>query len=123
MISFWITNKISNCLGQQLPAHPVAVPVHCPPEGLYTFPHPQACDQYYLCRNGTLTHEFCPNGLAHAEKAAVYEFCAHLWNVDCTGKTVRKLNQNNYYCSKAFFPKTIICFLKTNCFLNSTTNQ
>jgi len=63
-------------------------PLHCPPEGLYTFPHHKACDQYYLCRNGTVTHEFCPNGLLYSDHGAVYEFCAHQWNVDCKGKIV-----------------------------------
>jgi len=55
----------------------------CPHEGIYAYEHPKSCDQYYLCANGTLTHEFCPNGLAHAIDGAVYGFCAYQWKVDC----------------------------------------
>ncbi|CAG2116736.1 unnamed protein product, partial [Medioppia subpectinata] len=61
---------------------------HCPPEGIYAYEHPKACEQYYLCTNGTLTHEFCPNGLAHAIDGAVYGFCAYHWKVDCKDRTL-----------------------------------
>jgi hypothetical protein len=57
--------------------------VGCPPEGLYHYPHPEDCDKYYLCRNGTLTYEECPNGLLYQEHGAVFEFCAYNWNVEC----------------------------------------
>ncbi|KAI1279610.1 hypothetical protein HDE_14030 [Halotydeus destructor] len=39
--------------------------------------------RYYLCRNGTLTLEDCPNGLLYQEHGAVFEFCAYNWNVHC----------------------------------------
>ncbi|XP_054161173.1 protein obstructor-E-like [Oppia nitens] len=60
--------------------------LHCPPEGIYAYEHPKACDQYFLCTNGSLTHEFCPNGLAHAIDGAVYGFCTYNWKVDCKDK-------------------------------------
>jgi hypothetical protein len=66
----------------------IAAQLHCPPEGIYAAPHPKACDQYYLCTNGSLTHEFCPNGLMHSLSGAVYGFCAHQWNVNCEGKLI-----------------------------------
>lgn len=62
----------------------------CPPEGLYSGAHETDCDKYYLCTNGTLTLEECPNGLAYAVQGAVYNFCAFLKNVNCEGKQVRK---------------------------------
>jgi len=62
-----------------------SAPSRCPPEGVLTFPHPTACDQYYLCANGTLSEQYCPNGLLYAESGSVYEFCTYQWNVDCKG--------------------------------------
>jgi hypothetical protein len=75
---------------------------HCPPEGIYAYEHPKACEQYYLCTNGTLTHEFCPNGLAHAIDGAVYGFCAHQWKVDCKDRLLRMFHSfiqimHNFY--------------------------
>ena len=72
---------------------------HCPPEGLAHFPDEKYCDRYFLCKNGTLTEEVCPNGLLYQEHGAVFDFCAHNWNVDCHGKEARKLslvNCNSY---------------------------
>lgn len=78
------------------------IPLSCPPEGVFGYPHPKACDEYFQCTNGTLTHEYCPNGLLFtAETGHVVGFCAYNWNVDCKDKTLRtfsmsfKLNGSN----------------------------
>ncbi|XP_015788706.1 protein obstructor-E [Tetranychus urticae] len=60
--------------------------IQCPGEGLYTAAHQTDCDKYYLCRNGTLTLENCPNGLLYGVQGAVYEFCVHNWKIDCQGR-------------------------------------
>lgn len=67
------------------------IPLNCPLEGVFGYPHPKACDEYFQCTNGTLTHEYCPNGLLFtAETGHVVGFCAYYWNVECKDKTVRE---------------------------------
>ncbi|UXI23171.1 Chondroitin sulfate synthase 2 [Sarcoptes scabiei] len=66
------------------------IPTHCPPEGVFGYPHPKACDEYFQCTNGTMTHELCPNGLLFSHTGHVFGFCAYHWNVDCQGKTIPK---------------------------------
>lgn len=82
--------SINCCLHQIGQYLPPAGNIECPGIGLYTAGHETDCDKYYLCRNGTLTLEHCPNGLLYAVEGAVYEFCAHNWKVDCHGKSARK---------------------------------
>lgn len=69
------------------------IPLSCPHEGVFGYPNPRACDEYFQCTNGTLTHEYCPNGLLFtAETGHVVGFCAYYWNVDCPkDKIARKL--------------------------------
>lgn len=56
----------------------------CPEQhGVQTYPHPEACDHYYLCVNGTLSLEQCGNGLLYDGKGAVHEHCNYHWAVDC----------------------------------------
>ena len=65
----------------------------CPEgEGLQLYPHPKYCDQFYKCANGTLTLEFCENGLLFDGKGAVYNYCNYHWGVDC-GKRVSESEQ------------------------------
>ena len=67
------------------------IPLHCPPDGVYGYPHPKSCDEYFQCTNGTMSHEFCPNGLLFSHTGHVVGMCAYYWNVDCGDKTIRKL--------------------------------
>lgn len=66
------------------------IPLQCPHEGVFGYPHPKSCDEYFQCTNGTMTHEFCPNGLLFSQTGHVVGMCAYYWNVDCGDKTVRK---------------------------------
>lgn len=54
--------------------------------GLQLYPHPQYCDQFYKCANGTLTLESCENGLLFDGKGSVYNYCNYHWAVDCGGR-------------------------------------
>jgi len=57
---------------------------YCPDVyGLATHPHPEYCDKFYLCENGTLTLETCENGLLCDGKGAVHNHCNYNWGVDC----------------------------------------
>ncbi|CAG0920339.1 unnamed protein product [Notodromas monacha] len=51
--------------------------------GLQLYPHPKYCDQFYKCANGTLTLEFCENGLLFDGLGSVYNYCNYHWAVDC----------------------------------------
>lgn len=62
----------------------------CPLEGVFGYPHPKECDQYFQCTNGTLSHEYCPNGLLFSQTGHVVGMCAYYWNVDCQGRNIRK---------------------------------
>jgi hypothetical protein len=65
----------------------------CPEaEGLQLYPHPRYCDQFYKCANGTLTLEFCENGLLFDGKGSVYNYCNYHWAVDC-GKRANESEQ------------------------------
>ncbi|XP_050428207.1 protein obstructor-E-like isoform X2 [Adelges cooleyi] len=56
----------------------------CPEKyGEQTYPHPELCDQFYLCSNGTLTLEQCGNGLLYDGKGAAYHHCNYHWAVNC----------------------------------------
>ncbi|XP_050692011.1 protein obstructor-E-like [Eriocheir sinensis] len=56
----------------------------CPEkEGVQTYPHPNDCNSFYLCVNGTLTEEYCENGLLFDGKGAVHNYCNYYWAVDC----------------------------------------
>lgn len=64
-------------------AHGAAAP-HCPePYGEQAYAHPDNCDQFFLCTNGTLTLETCENGLLFDGKGAVHNHCNYNWAVDC----------------------------------------
>jgi hypothetical protein len=59
---------------------------HCPePIGEQAYAHPEICDQFFLCVNGTLSLETCENGLVFNGKGGVHNHCAYNWNheVDC----------------------------------------
>lgn len=63
----------------------------CPEQhGEQTYPHPDYCDQFYLCTNGTLTLEQCGNGLLYDGKGAAYHFCNYHWAVDCGNRKAER---------------------------------
>ena len=56
----------------------------CPePFGEQAYAHPENCDQFFLCTNGTLTLETCENGLLFDGKGAVHNHCNYNWAVEC----------------------------------------
>ncbi|XP_028169327.1 protein obstructor-E [Ostrinia nubilalis] len=56
----------------------------CPEQhGVQAYAHPELCDQFFLCTNGTLTVETCENGLLFDGKGAVHNHCNYNWAVDC----------------------------------------
>ncbi|XP_037919796.1 protein obstructor-E [Hermetia illucens] len=70
-----------------LAAFAVGAPT-CPEQhGVQAYGHPERCDQFFLCTNGTLTVETCENGLLYDGKGAVHNHCNYNWAVDC-GKRV-----------------------------------
>lgn len=57
---------------------------HCPDVyGLATHPHPEFCDKFFKCENGTLTLETCENGLLFDGKSGVHNHCGYNWGVQC----------------------------------------
>lgn len=56
----------------------------CPElHGVQVYPHATSCDQFYLCINGSLTLEDCPNGLLFDGLGEVTHFCRYNWQVEC----------------------------------------
>ncbi|KDR14644.1 protein obstructor-E [Zootermopsis nevadensis] len=56
----------------------------CPEQhGVQTYPHPDLCDHYFKCTNGTVSLERCENGLLYDGKGNVYEHCNYNWAVEC----------------------------------------
>nr|CAD7578915.1 unnamed protein product [Timema californicum] len=51
--------------------------------GLQTYAHPDLCDHFFLCTNGTVTVEQCENGLLFDGKGSVHKHCNYNWAVDC----------------------------------------
>lgn len=65
-----------------LTAH--GAPSQCPEQyGEQAYAHPQDCDHFFLCTNGTLTLETCENGLLFDGKGGVHNHCNYNWAVDC----------------------------------------
>lgn len=59
-------------------------PTNCPePYGVQAYAHPENCDQFFLCTNGTLTLETCENGLLFSGKGGVHNHCNYNWAVEC----------------------------------------
>lgn len=56
----------------------------CPdPYGIHAYAHPEDCGAFFLCTNGTLTFEYCENGLLFDGHGAVHNHCNYNWAVNC----------------------------------------
>ncbi|KAG1649715.1 Protein obstructor-E [Nymphon striatum] len=55
----------------------------CPKIGVFAREHPSICESFYLCVNGTLSFETCPNGLVFNEYSKTYHFCDYPHNINC----------------------------------------
>jgi len=61
----------------------------CPdPYGIHAYAHPEDCGAYFLCTNGTLTFEYCENGLLFDGHGSVYNHCNYNWAVQCGNRKV-----------------------------------
>ncbi|XP_060833765.1 protein obstructor-E [Rhopalosiphum padi] len=75
----------------------------CPEQhGEQTYAHPDYCDQFYLCTNGTLTLEQCGNGLLYDGKGAAYHFCNYHWAVDCGNRKAELVPISSPGCEYQF---------------------
>lgn len=74
-----------------IPAPQIITDTQCPEsEGLQLYPHPDSCNNFYKCANGTLTLETCGNGLLFDEKrglaGSTHNHCSYIWEADCGGR-------------------------------------
>lgn len=60
----------------------------CPSNGVTSLEHPTACDRYFLCENGLISEQICPNGLMYGTREIVRDFCVHRWQAVCGDKTL-----------------------------------
>ena len=55
--------------------------------GLQVYPHPDSCNHFYRCANGTLSLETCGNGLLFNEATSLtgsaHHHCSYIWQTDC----------------------------------------
>lgn len=83
-VTLFVTSSallVLSAQGQEL--HDVGIPP-CPDVyGLAVHAHPEFCDKFFKCENGTLTLETCENGLLFDGKGAVHNHCNYNWAVHC----------------------------------------
>ncbi|XP_011338898.1 protein obstructor-E [Ooceraea biroi] len=61
----------------------------CPdPYGIHAYAHPEDCGAFFLCTNGSLTFEYCENGLLFDGHGSVYNHCNYNWAVQCGDRKV-----------------------------------
>jgi len=85
LLQIAVTACFFSCVLAQLQSGPQYDHLTACPEqyGLQTYPHPQYCDQFYKCANGTLTLETCGHGLLFDGKGGVHNFCNYFWATKC----------------------------------------
>ncbi|CAG2063663.1 unnamed protein product, partial [Timema podura] len=82
-------SRVVNFVSQTLPVFDVQAGVllhvpFCPEQvGVQTYAHPDLCDHFFLCTNGSVTVEQCENGLLFDGKGSVHKHCNYNWAVDC----------------------------------------
>lgn len=89
----------------------------CPElEGLQVYPHPDSCNHYFRCANGSLSLETCGNGLLFNEATSLagsaHEHCSYYWQTDCGGRKNVTRPVSNDICPYDFgiFPSGEGCF-------------
>jgi len=81
--------NVSSSLGDKKPQKALGkLDPRCPKSGTSSLEHPTACDKYYLCQNGHLSEQSCPNGLMYGERNTVKDYCVHRWEAVCEEKSV-----------------------------------
>lgn len=63
---------------------------------IQAYAHPDFCDQFFLCVNGTITLETCENGLLFDGKGAVHNHCNYIWAVECGARKYDRNTNGNF---------------------------
>lgn len=61
---------------------------------MQSYPHPESCNLFFLCTNGTLTVEQCENGLLFDGKGAVHNHCNYHWAAECGHRKADRKRQS-----------------------------
>ncbi|XP_017893362.1 protein obstructor-E-like [Ceratina calcarata] len=79
--------------------------------GVHTYPHPQECNSFFLCENGTLTLEYCENGLLYDGRGSVHNHCNYYWAVNCEDRKAELIPISHPGCEFAFglYPSSDEC--------------
>lgn len=73
----------------------------CPdPYGIHAYAHPEDCASFFLCTNGSLSYEYCENGLLFDGHGNIHNHCNYNWAVDCGN---RKVDSKYKVALSAFF--------------------
>jgi len=83
----------------------------CPdPYGVHAYAHPEDCGAFFLCTNGSLSFEYCENGLLFDGHGAIHNHCNYNWAVDCGHRKADckyhaafTIFETPYYYLKSFF--------------------
>nr|CAD7433884.1 unnamed protein product [Timema monikensis] len=84
----------------------------CPEQvGVQTYAHPDLCDHFFLCTNGTVTVEQCENGLLFDGKGSVHKHCNYNWAVDCGARKYEDVPISSPGCLYQFgiYPESAAC--------------
>ncbi|XP_071455188.1 protein obstructor-E-like [Hetaerina americana] len=85
---------------------------HCPePFGEQAYPHPQLCDHFIRCENGTASIGVCENGLLFDGKGNVHDHCNYHWAVECGDRLAELVPINAPGCEFKFgvYPESAAC--------------
>nr|CAD7404131.1 unnamed protein product [Timema cristinae] len=79
--------------------------------GVQTYAHPDLCDHFFLCTNGTVTVEQCENGLLFDGKGSVHKHCNYNWAVDCGARKYEDVPISSPGCLYQFgiYPESAAC--------------
>ncbi|XP_003487500.1 protein obstructor-E-like [Bombus vosnesenskii] len=84
----------------------------CPnPHGVHAYAHPEDCNAFFLCTNGTLTLEYCENGLLFDGHGAVHDHCNYHWAVHCGERKADLTPLSSPGCEYQFglYPASDLC--------------
>lgn len=102
----------------------------CPEqEGLQVYPHPDSCNHFYRCANGTLSLETCGNGLLFNEATslggAAHHHCSYNWQTDCGNRPNDTTPISSPGCEYEFgiFPSGEGCFASYTQCANGKANE
>ncbi|XP_054271647.1 protein obstructor-E-like [Macrosteles quadrilineatus] len=109
MVSVFVVTALLVASGHCLP---VLDAPGCPEQyGVQTYEHPEACDHFFKCTNGTLTLEQCENGLLYDGKGNVHNHCNYHWGVECGNRKAVLVPESSPGCEYKFgiYPESSSC--------------